>query len=404
MPFELKVALRFLREGKGQTIFILLGISIGVAVQVFLNTLISGLQVDLVNQTVGGAAHVWVAGRSQFELQLEELESENYGVGSYDSTQVTLGGWEAMISVLEGRDEITAVSPLVEGNGFLIRNTKNASIFIKGVRVESADEIYNLSQNMVEGILDLDGDKVLIGTGLADSYDIVVGDVIKLALANGINRNYTVSGLFDLGNSGSNNGWVLLNLPQAQKFLGYGNDISKIEMQIDEIFDAQLVDDDLTNRFTGVEVDNWIDNNGSLLTALQSQSSSSIMIQAFVLLAITLGIASVLAVSVVQKSKQLGILKAMGTKASTASRIFLLQGLMLGILGAILGAFIGIGLIKMFLWGTSIKTGIPIFPLTVERNPILVIIAIATVSSTLAALLPAQRSSKLNPVEVIRNG
>lgn len=404
MPFELKVALRFLKEGRGQTIFILLGISIGVAVQVFLNTLISGLQADLINKTVGGSAHVWIVGRSAFELELESLEDQNFTVGSHDQSQARLSEWPAMLDVLQERTDLIHISPLAEGNGFLIHDSRNASVIIKGVRLEDADRIYNITGNMTAGQTDLSGENILIGSGLADENDVQIGDVIKLSLAGGASRNFTVSGIFDLGNSASNNSWVVLDIGQAQKLLAYGEDITRIEMQINEIFDAQSIDESLTNRFSGVEVDNWIDNNSSLLTALQSQSSSSIMIQVFVLLAITLGIASVLAVSVVQKSKQLGILKAMGTKAGTASRIFLLQGLLLGILGAALGAFIGIGLVRMFLWGTSLSTGTPLFPLVVDRNPILVIVAIATASSTLAALLPARRSSKLNPVDVIRNG
>lgn len=404
MNFEWKIAIRFLKEGKGQSIFILLGIGVGVAVQVFLNTLITGLQEDLIYQTVGTNSHVWVSGESKFEQDLLSQENENYIKGSYDKGNEQLSDWEKLFNILKERKDITAISPLIEGNGFITKNNNTSPIIIKGFDLYNANKIYNISERVIEGTSVLDSNKVLIGKELSESFKIISGDVIKLVLPNGANRNFTVAGIFDLGNSASNNSWVILELKQVQKLLNYGNDISKLEMQINEIFEAEAVDTSIEQRFEGIKVDNWIESNSSLLSALKSQSSSSIMIQFFVLLAITLGISSVLAVSVVQKSKQLGILKAMGTKNGQASRIFLLQGLVLGFSGSLIGAVLGIGLIKIFLWGTALGTGVPIFPLIVKYNSVLIIMLIATISSTIAALIPASRSSKLNPVEVIRNG
>lgn len=386
MLFELKVALRFLREGRGQTVFILMGIAVGVAVQVFLNTLITGLQADLINQTVGSSPHVWIQGESEFDSETKLLE------------------WESIMEIVDQREDIVAISPLVESNGFIVTTSEAVPVQIKGVKLEQADAIYKIINRLDVQTRELSGNQVLIGKGIADKYAIAREQSIRLSLPNGVVQNYSVAGIFDLGNEGSNATWVLLDLNQAQKIVGLGNRVSKIEMQIQEIFDAQEIDEDLEQRLANVEVGNWIDSNRSLLTALQSQSSSSIMIQVFVLLAITLGIASVLAVSVVQKSKQLGILKAMGTKNKHASRIFLLEGAILGFLGAILGAGLGIALVYGFLFGTSIDTGTPLFALTVEYKSLIVIIVIAIVASTLAAAIPARKTARLNAVEVIRNG
>lgn len=136
---------------------------------------------------------------------------------------------------------------------------------------------------------------------------------------------------------------------------------------------------------------------------MTSQSSSSLTIQAFVLLAIALGISSVLAVSVVQKSKQIGILKAMGTTSNSASRIFLLQGGLLGLLGGLTGVILGFGLIQGFLIGTQTVSG-PLFPLTIERENIVLVIVVSTMAGIISSFIPAKKSSSLNPMEVIRNG
>ena len=404
MIFELKVAIRFLKEGKGQSIFILLGISVGVAVMVFLNTLIGGLQENLIKQTVGNSPHVWITGQSAFEQQISGLAGGNVVAGNADPRPVQLSNWQNMIEVLQKRDDLRGISPLVEGNAFYVKNTVATPVAIKGFNPEKADAIYNISTRIIRGNSSYDGNNLLVGTTFATENELEPGDIIKLNLPSGVSQSFTVNGIFDLGNSAVNSNWMVMDLSRAQKLLGYGNEVTKIEMQVKEIFDAETIDASITSRLEGVVVDNWIESNSSLLAALRSQSASSIMIQVFVLLAVTLGISSVLAVSVVQKSKQLGILKAMGTKSNQASRIFLLQGSILGIVGSLMGAAFGIGLVQMFLWGTSIATGVPLFPLSVQPKNIIVIAAISTLSSTIAAFVPANRSSKLNPVEVIRNG
>lgn len=136
---------------------------------------------------------------------------------------------------------------------------------------------------------------------------------------------------------------------------------------------------------------------------MAGQSASSYMIQVFVLLAVLLGISSVLAISVVQKSKQIGILKAMGIKDKTASLIFLFQGLILGIIGSILGTILGISLTYIFSIFVKNPDGTPLVPFYLDYKFITISVLIAIISATISALIPARKSSKLNPIEVIKN-
>ena len=153
-----------------------------------------------------------------------------------------------------------------------------------------------------------------------------------------------------------------------------------------------------------LEYTNWKIQNEQLLSGLTGQSASSIMIQVFVLLAVLLGIASVLAISVVQKSKQIGILKAMGIQNRDASLIFLFQGLILGVIGGVIGT--GLGLSFSYLFSTFVKNpdGTPLVPFYFDAGFVSISVVIAIASSTFAALIPARKSSKLNPIEVIKNG
>lgn len=153
-----------------------------------------------------------------------------------------------------------------------------------------------------------------------------------------------------------------------------------------------------------MKIENWKSQNEELLSGLKGQSSSSIMIQVFVLISVVLGIASVLAITVLQKSKQIGILKAMGLKDKTASLIFLSEGFILGLFGAFIGVGLGIGLSFSFTKFALNPDGTPVVPLYIDYKFIALSGFIALASATFAALIPAGKSSKLNPIEVIKNG
>lgn len=155
---------------------------------------------------------------------------------------------------------------------------------------------------------------------------------------------------------------------------------------------------------SSLKVENWKDLNASLLSGLNGQSISSLMIQVFVLVSVVLGIASVLAISVAQKSRQLGILKAMGIRDRIASLIFLLQGFILGIFGAILGVGFGLGLAVAFTKFALNPDGTPVIDLFIDPQFIAISALVALAAATLAALIPARSSSRLEPIEVIRNG
>ncbi|SMP56154.1 ABC transporter permease [Anoxynatronum buryatiense] len=421
MRFELKVALRFLREGKGQTLFILLGIAIGVAVQVFLGTLITGLQRDLINTTVGSSPHLIFSGSDASSLMPESFSSSDASdssdspgsprhsgtatvttAGNFRREDDTLKNWADLMALLDEDASLTAVSPVAQGNGFVLRSGQRWPVIVRGVEPERANAIYQLQAALQAGTMALEGNGLLMGSALAREARLTTGDQVTLELPGGGRQSFSVTGIFDLGSQSLNETWLFLDLGRAQRLLGLGDDISRIEVQMTDIFAADTLGAFYQQQLSGITVDNWKDQNADLLSGLQAQSSSSVTIQVFVLLAVTLGIASVLAVSVVQKSRQIGILKAMGTPSGSASRIFLFQGAFLGFGGALLGSGLGFVITQFFLWGTAQATGRPLFPLEFDPGYAAAIVVIATLASVISALLPARKSARLNPIEVIR--
>jgi len=379
MNFELKLALRFLKNGKTQTALIISGIAIGVAVQIFLGALITSLQDNLIESTIGNSSHITIS--------------------ASDETKY-LGNWSLITDKLsQEQDDIKAISPVIQGTALIRGVDKNKSIQIKGIQQQAAEDIYEISDRLLAGDPTIEGNRVLIGSVLAEDLGIVVGDTIKVLLPSGESVPFLVGGIFDLDNESVNDTLVFAELNRAQKLFKSGNGISAIEIQLNDPFNSDLVAQKWTNEFWDVKVDQWQEQNKQLLSALSSQSSSSYTIQFFVILAVTLGIASVLAVSVVQKSKEIGILKAMGTTSRSASIIFVLQGLILGIIGAFAGSIMGILLLTAFN-----SFGGVTFSIVLKWSSILMITLISVAAATLASMIPARRSANLNPMEAIKNG
>jgi lipoprotein-releasing system permease protein len=247
------------------------------------------------------------------------------------------------------------------------------------------------------------GTECVLGAELATDLGVGVGDKVRLASVGGVSDVYTVSGIFDLGNREVNRRWVVVATRGAQTLLDLVGGVSLIDVRVREIFAADTVAASIAAR-TGLVADSWMRTNAQLLVALRSQSSSSQMIQFFVILAVAMGIASVLVVSVVQKGKEIGILRAMGTSRATVLRVFLIQGALVGLLGSVFGTAIGAGLGALFASLARNADGSPTFPIAVSLALVLRATGIAAFTGVLAAALPARSAARLDPAVAIRNG
>ena len=212
-----------------------------------------------------------------------------------------------------------------------------------------------------------------------------------------------MAGIFDVGNKDLNERWVFVSLRAAQTLLDLAGGVTSIELKVGEIFAAEKVAAEISSR-TGLTADSWMRLNQQLLVGLRSQSASSWMIQFFVVVAVALGIASVLVVSVVQKSREIGILKAMGTRTAQVERIFLVQGAILGLTGSGVGIAVGTALSLFFASLARNPDGSATFPVNLSLGLYLGASAVATLTGVLAAVAPARRAARLDPADVIRYG
>lgn len=386
MIFPLKVALRFLKSGKGQTILILSGIIIGISVQVFIGLLIDGLQISLIDSTVGNTSQITIESSERNEV----FELNNKLINSLESDF----------------KNIKHISPSLNSQVFLTINDKVEPSVFRGLDFERADGIYQIDDRLKEGSVPKGENEIIVGIGLKNIFDLEIGQEVEFFNFEGISSQAIITGFFDFKVASINNSWVIGDLNDFQNIFEKNNKISNIEIQLNDVFKAEELSLEILKYIDDEDiiVSNWKEANQDLLSGLNGQSVSSVMIQIFVIVAVVLGISSVLAISVLQKSKQIGILKAMGVNNKNTSLIFLFQGLILGILGGILGVILGLLLIFSFTLFATNPDGSPIVPIYINYGFILFSFLIAVISSTIASLIPARKSAKLEPMEVIRNG
>ena len=392
MTLPLRIALRFLRRDKLQTLLIIVGISIGVSVQIFTGILLNSLQSSLLNNFIGNSSQITILS---------------------DTDDPFIEGYDDIVNDLEDFDELTAVSVVNDQIGTILIGTEAESVQLRGFKIDDADEIYNIAERIYEGEEPNDDFEAIIGADLNDELELEEGDKLTIfgfiTVGNNtipVNRTFEIVGFFDLGSGSINSRWVITTLESVQDMYNTNDTVTAIEMQVKEelLYEADAIADDIDKELDlkddDLKITNWIDENQNLLNGLQSQSLSSYFIQSFVLISVVIGIGSVLAITVVQKQRQLGILKAMGINNRTSSLIFIFQGLILGILGAIGGISLGI----FFLYGFTQASASDF--IVISYDPIFISISAIIIigSSVLAALGPAIKSSKLDPIEVIRSG
>lgn len=385
MKLAVKIATRFLKASKGQTLLIILGIAIGVSVQIFIGSLIDGLQISLIDKTIGNSSHITIVPDGK-----EKYFDEN----------------PDLINKLTNDKRFTAVSESLESSGFVFYGDESYPVLMRGFEFEQANDIYKFDEKLIEGNLPTSLMEVLLGKNLVEEMGISIGENITMVTPDRNTVDLKLVGIYDFKVASLNKSWIITEKYTAEDVFDKANKVSSIETQIKDVFKADTIADEISPDVVvnGLDITNWKLQNEELLSGLAGQSASSYMIQVFVLLAVLLGITSVLAISVVQKSKQLGILKAMGIKDKDASLIFLFQGLILGVIGSIIGTLLGLGLTFVFSNFVRNSDGTPLVPFYLDFTFIGLSVIIAIISATVAAFVPARKSSKLNPIEVIKNG
>ncbi len=381
---SIRIAWRFLRDSKVQTFIIILGIAIGVSVQMFIGLLSRGLEGTLLNKVIGSSPHV-------------TIYSHKGGIE----------GWQDKKNkIINSNKQVKAVAPVADYQAFVKLSDMTEPVQIRGFMPPDIKSLYDIKNKIYEGAMFAGEGQAIMGKDLKERLGLKVGDKVDIVTINGQKITVDVVGFYDLGAAKLNRVWLFTDLKTAQNLIGFGDKVTSIEVGVKDVYNADLQAKNIQKVLSDkdLSVENWKNQNKLLVSGIMGQKVCTIIIQIFVLLAAVLSIISILGISVVQKYKQIGILKAMGIKDSWAGAVFLIQAFMLGILGTALGVFLTMMYIKGFNKYIITAEGIPVVNIIISRRFIGISMIIDIIASTLAAFLPALKSFKLSPVEVIKNG
>lgn len=405
LPFELFLGLRYLKPKRTFvsviTFISLIGVTIGVWVLIVVIAVMSGFDRELREKLMGMHAHVTVTGGL--------IEHED----------------KLLKTVLE-TPRVRAASPFAMGLVLIEFDRHVATPYLKGIDPQREVTVSKLGTYIKEGSLDVAGEKVVIGRELASQYGIFLGDKITVYSPRNLEKKgeevylpmeLTVAGIFESGMYEYDIGLIFTSLETAQELYSLGNAVQGIEITTDDpINGAREVADALNRKLAApLRAQTWAQMNQRLLGAIQVEKSVMFFILTFIIVVAAFGIMSTLITVTVQKTREIGVMKALGAASGKILRVFVLQGFIVGVFGVAIGIALGlltvenINPINHFL---SSVVGIDLFPRDIYNFPsipafltardLLTIGLSALVICTLAGLLPALRAARLEPVEALR--
>ncbi|MDP5131527.1 MAG: FtsX-like permease family protein [Paraglaciecola sp.] len=395
---EWLIAISFLREGRVQSLMISIGVAVGVAVIVFVAALIQGLQLNIIERTLGTQAHIRLLSPDEVNLVQASNVGEVQLVLEDKRAQRlrSINNWQQISRTLDQLPFLTAVSPAVSGPAFVRRGEALGSVALIGIDPSRYQRIIPLADYVVSGQFRIGAGDVLIGQLLADELGVQVGNKLRLETGQQNNAVVNIAGIFELGVRELDARYIYLDLKQAQALLGIPGGITVIDLTVKDIFAAQRIAEQV-GRLTALKAESWIKTNAQLMNALSAQSLSTNMIIVFVAISVAFGIASVLSVSVVQRTREIGILRATGATQQQILRVFLLQGAVFGLIGSAVGCLVSYLLVWVFN-----RFGPGLFYIPVPASLLIFAVLLATLTGLIAAAVPARKAAALDPVKAIR--
>jgi lipoprotein-releasing system permease protein len=404
MAFELFVAFRYLLAGRKQAFISLislisvLGVAVGVMALLVALALMTGLQTELRDRLIGAAAHVYVFKVGGIQDPATEIER------------------------LRGLPRVTAAAPVVLGKGLVRSDANDAFIEVKGIDPAGEQGMSGLQRSLTSGSLEgLTSDEgpqgILVGRDLARTLEVQVGDLVQVLTPEGSTmtpmgpmmrpRTLRVAGVFNLGLYEFDASYGFVSLDTGMRMLGKDHP-DYVELRVDDMFRAEEVVDEIVSRF-GPEYlpQDWADLNRNLFSALWLEKMAISITIFLIVMVAALNIIASLILLVMEKSRDIAILKTMGTSAARVRRIFMLQGLIIGLVGTTAGAVGGSVIIYVadrykLLQIPGDVYQIAHVPFTLQAQDFVVVVTAAVLICFVATIYPSRLAAKLDPAVALR--
>lgn len=398
MLYAAKLALRHLLSTPGQTLLLMLGVAVGVSVFVFMSALIGGLATLLTQRTVGSIPHI------TFEMAERDPQRIVGGPGVQVAVQKDLSRraqimvWEPAVALIEATRGVTAVSPQIRGSAFVQRGQAIAPVSVIGVQPDKLSAIADVAGAIVAGTEALTPDSVLIGQTLADDLGLRVGQVIVVRSERDRERSFRIGGIFALGIASADRQALYMNFRTARALFDLPSGISRIEVKVAPPAAAPRIAERLRGA-TGLKTTPWTDENEQLFEALDAQGRTGTIVKTFALITIVIGIASAMLLSIVRRRGEIGIMRAAGASQRFVLGIFVIEGTLIGAIGAVGGALIAWLALLPFPPLEAVEGGG--LPVDRAQGDYVVAVLLTTLAAGLASIVSARRAARIDPVEAI---
>ncbi|HXG54808.1 MAG TPA: lipoprotein-releasing ABC transporter permease subunit [Vicinamibacterales bacterium] len=405
LPFELFIAVRYLLARRKQafisliSLISILGVMVGVMALLIALALMTGLQGELRDRIVGSTAHVYV-----FKA----------GTGLQD--------YDAEIAKLKQVPHVLGAAPVVLGQGMVTGASGEAFVTLKGVVPKLEPDVTRIAEAMQKGSLSAldtpEGEMpgIVIGAQLATKLGSFVGDTLHVMTPQGTltpggmsfaPRRFKVVGLFSLGLLEFDEAYAYMQMDAARRMLGKDRP-DFIELRVDDLFAAQAVAESIPERLGSEYMpQDWADMNQSLFSALSLEKLAISITIGLIVMVAALNIVASLVLLVMEKSRDIAILKTMGSSAASIRRIFMFQGLVIGLVGTLGGAIIGC--ITIFIADRYKLVRVPVdvyqisyVPFRLELLDFAVVIGSAVLICFIATIYPSRQAARLDPAQALR--
>ena len=411
MPIAFDIALAHLTNRKRQTLVSLGGVVLGVAFFLAVSSLMRGSEKDFLKRLVDNSPHITVYDEYRHpsvQPALLRWPDAAVGVHNVKPQRETRGirGWPQRMAFIEAQPGLRAAPVLVD-SAVIDFAGRQQGVQLSGVVPEKMKGVSTLEEKMVVGSLDAlaaNPNGIIVGQGLIDKFSLHPGSVVSVVAGNGEARSLRVVGVFRTGNSSYDEGQAFVVLKRAQSLFGRENRINRVVIQLDDPYAAQDMAQTI-EAGVGYKSVSWIEASEDILSLLVVRNIVMYSVVSAILVVASFGIYNTISTIVLEKTRDIAILKSMGFHARDIRRIFLLQGLIVGAIGSTVGVLLGIGLMKV-LERVEIKPPgvVEIVHLPIWWGPeqYALAAAFAMLSCVAASSLPARRAGRVHPVDILR--
>jgi len=422
--FSLFLALRYLKPKRTFlsiiTLVSILGVTLGIMVLILVISVMTGFELELRRKVIGFDAHLVI------------------------SNQAVMEDWTKTMKLCQEDPRVTAAAPFVQGPVIVEFQNRRLAPKIRGVEPELEEKVVSVGEYIVEGKYDLDGDKTVLGSELARTLGARVGDKVTVyspgnfdQILNELNRiekeggnaadaaalkqmvlpkELEVTGIFESGRYLYDSEFLIVPLFIGQELYTLGDSVHGLALRTTDPYLAPEIRDVLNDKLTPPEFAlTWIDLNKQIFDAIRMERNVMFFLLMFIVLVAAFGIMNTLITVTVQKTREIGVMKALGARTHQIIGVFLAQGMVVGVFGTITGLALGIGMVQyrneVSQW-LATGFGVEIFPRSVYQfseipaqivpSDVAIICVSAFLICSLAALIPAWFAARLDPVKALR--